>query len=292
MHLWRYLVCLFLLNLCCAPLWAGEPTIISHNISAQHLAEDPGYEAELLILSLDKTKTEYGDYIIQPVRDDMNRARRIEMLAINRYPNFIGALPYDEALEKNSGLVLAPFPVFLGILGYRTCFISEKIRDKLAEVETKQQLVTFTQGLQKGWADRVILEHNGFRVSEAASYLSLFRMVAANRFDLFCRGANETLVEFKSHHGHIPDFTYDRSMAIYYPLPHFFYAHKEASAVLERVNKGLLLAFADGSVEALWRKYNQESIDFVQLDKRKIFHFENPHLKNLHSGFEQFVFKP
>lgn len=266
-------------------------TVVSHNITAERLADDPGYEARLLMLSLEKTRKEYGEYQIEAVRDDMNRHRRIEMMSHNRFQNFVSALPYSKKLEDESDLVFANFPVFLGILGYRTCFVSDKIVKDVAKVQREDQLLNFTQGLQKGWADSAILRFNGFRVTEASSYGSLFKMVAANRFDLFCRGANEVLVEYQ-YNKDIPNFTYDRSMAIYYPLPHFFYTHKSGAAVMERIKKGLVLAHRDGDLQMLWEAYNKDSIEFVELGKRRIFNYKNPNLKGLSYEFEEFVYKP
>lgn len=280
-----------LLVLCASAQLSAEITIVSHNITAERLAEDPGYEARLLMLSLEKTRQEYGEYRIEAVRDDMNRHRRIEMMSQNRYENFVTALPYAKNLESKSQLTFANFPVFLGILGYRTCFISEKIKEDLAKVEREDQLLKFSQGLQKDWADSAILQFNGFRVTEVSSYGSLFKMVAANRFDLFCRGANEVLVEYQNHKD-IPNFYYDRSMTIYYPLPHFFYMHNSDKKVIERINKGLIKAHKDGDLQILWETYNKASIAFVELGKRKVFNYKNPSLKGLPTDFEKYVYKP
>ena len=59
-----------------------------------------------------------------------------------------------------------------------------------------------------------------FKVVEVSRYESLFRMVAINRFDLFCRGTNELLEEFNAHRD-IPDLTYDEAISIAYPMPRF-----------------------------------------------------------------------
>ncbi len=279
------------LLLCSAADTLAEITVVSHNITADALAHDPGYEARLLILSLDKTRDEYGEYRIEAVRDDMNRHRRIEMMAQNRYKNFVSALPYAKTLESESNLSFANFPVFLGILGYRTCFTSDKIKDDIAKIEREEQLFQFTQGLQKDWADIAILRSNGFRVTEVASYGSLFKMVAANRIDLFCRGANEVLVEYQ-YNKDIPHFHYDRSMAIYYPLPHFFYMHNTDVEIRERIKKGLIKAHEDGDLQKLWESYNKESIAFVALEKRRVFHFKNPNLKGLPTEYEKYIYQP
>jgi len=267
-------------------------TIVSHNFDEKNLAEGrPGYELEILILSLEKTRASHGDYRLVAIRDDMNHARQVEVMKADRYTNFIRAFAYDETLEQESNLLSAPFPVFLGVLNYRTCFVSEKIKDKVAGITTKEELLTFSQGLVKGWTDSDILKHNGFRVMELGNYYTLFKMVAINRFDLFCRGANEVLAEYSGHRD-IVGLEYDRSMAIYYPLPHFFYGNKADIDIIDRVAKGLQIAHDDGSLYQVWKNYFQESVDFSGLGDRKIFYFTNPHVKNIDTRYERYILRP
>ncbi len=278
--------------LCVLSFPAWSETVVTHNVSVETLKkENPGYEIELLMLSLDVTTDKYGPYRIQPLRDDMNVARRIEEMNSGKHSNYIRSFSYHSKLEKRGKLIFADYPVYRGILGYRTCFMPRSLRSKISNVKTEGDLLKFTYGLQKGWSDIAILKHNGFSVVESDTYNSLFKMVAANRFALFCRGANEILVEHHYHH-HLPGFDYDRSMAIYYPLPHFFYGNKSSKKVIERIEEGLRIAHEQGKVIELWDEYFGESVTFVGLDKRQVFYFENPTVKDLKSDYEYYIYRP
>ncbi len=248
------------------------------------------YDNSALELALKKTQKEYGEYILKP-SPVMNFARAMRSAQLNQYQNFFFKQSYDEEL-KEKDLAYVPFPIDLGIVGYRVCFLSETIKDKVASAKTFDELRKFSHGQGVGWADTVILQNSGMKVMTISNYESLFHLVAANRFDLFCRGANELLNEYNSYK-HIKDLTYDTSMSIAYPLPRFFYTHKSNSDAIERVYKGLIAAYQDGSLKELWTKYYKESIEFVKLHARKIYWIENPNLKGIESNqYRQYFYDP
>lgn len=279
-------ILILLSQLCSAEL------VVSHNISKKKFLEgDFDYELKLLILGLEYTKDEYGDYRIEPIRDDMSYIRRIERMSYNHYTNFITAMPYQDNLSEDANLVYAPFPVFLGVLGYRTCFTSAESNKRLASVKNTKDLLTFTHGQVRGELDVEILKNNGFVVKESSSYMSLFRMVAVNRFDLFCRNPEDALAEY-NYHQKVPNFIYNRDIAIHYPMPYFFYGHVSDRKLIERINKGLVRAFNSGSVVKLWKQHFQENIDFIDLKNRKLYPFENHLLEHLDDSYIQYVYAP
>jgi hypothetical protein len=85
---------------------------------------------------------------------------------------------------------------------------------------------------------------------------------------------------------------FDRSFVLVYDLPRFFYIHKDNIAAKNRIEKGLQMAFEDGSLKTLWEKYNRESIDYVELANRKVYHLDNPLLKGLKPSYRQYFFNP
>jgi len=86
-------------------------------------------------------------------------------------------------------------------------------------------------------------------------------MVATGRFDLFARGANELLKEFGSHKK-IKDLMYDKSIALYYPLPRFFFTAKSNTRAIKRIEEGLIAAYQDGSIEKVWKKQYGPSVSY------------------------------
>ncbi|MCX4029514.1 hypothetical protein H0A36_03640 [Endozoicomonas sp. SM1973] len=248
------------------------------------------YDTSVLELALIKTRKEYGDFELKP-SPAMNFTRAIRSAQLNQYENFFLKLAYENKFNQQD-LSFAPFPIDLGIVGYRVCFLSKTIKDKVASAKSFAELSQFTHGQGLGWSDIHVLEASGLKVVTSPTYESLFYLVAANRFDLFCRGANELYEEYNAYK-HIKDLTYDTSMSIAYPLPRFFYTHKSNTAAIERVYKGLKIAYKDGSLKQLWLKSYKQSIDFVALGKRQIYWIENPNLKGLESDeYRQYFYDP
>lgn len=248
------------------------------------------YDTAALRLALEKTRREYGPYRLEP-SPAMTFPRAISAVSRNEYPNFFVKLSYEEEHVAQRNMTFARFPVDLGIVGYRVCFTSTQSREKVKAAKSLDDLKKFSIGQGRGWADVEILRHNGFQVVEASNYENLFRMVASQRFDLFCRGTNELLDEYEAHRD-IENLTYDQTFSIAYPLPRFFFTHQSNSKAAERITDGLLAAFRDGSLQALWRKNYWNSINFVRLDKRRIYWIENPLLKGLDFNYRQYYFNP
>ena len=116
-------------------------------------------------------------------------------------------------------------------------------------------------------------------------------MVISGRIDLFCRGANELHNEYNSYKN-VGDLLYDQSFAIYYALPRYFYLHKKSILAKERIEKGLIAAFADGSLRTLWLKHYLPSIQLANLKKRKIYTIENPLIRLLPKDYDKYFYNP
>tara|TARA_R110001583_G_scaffold52393_4_gene162815 strand:+ start:146 stop:1048 length:903 start_codon:yes stop_codon:yes gene_type:complete len=244
------------------------------------------YGTALFKLALDKTVESHGEYELVFL-DKMNTGRSLKVLQNNQYSNFFAKQSVSKDRLKQFGYV--DFPVDLGIVGYRVFFVSPDAVARLNQVETLEQLKKFTIGQGIGWLDEDILKHNGFQVVTGSNYESLFNMVSRNRFDLFSRGVNELLKEYRANLD-INNLLYDNRIALYYPLPRFFFTHKSNKAAIERIQTGLIRAYQDGSLVELWLEYYGESLDFINLNNRKIFKIENPFIKGINSGYEKYIF--
>jgi hypothetical protein len=248
------------------------------------------YDIEVLRLALDKTRTTHGDYQLQAI-PAASYARVLHSLRNNTYPNMLLEISYDKQLEDSGELTYINFPIELGIIGYRVCFVNPLVKDKIKQAKTLADLLPHTVGQGADWADIDILRHNGFTVIQVSNYTSLFRMVAGGRYDLLCRGANELMMEYEQYK-HISNLTYDESFALVYRMPRFFYLSKKNIALKQRVEEGLKIAYADGSLLALWSKHNLQSVRFTQLPMRKIFYLDNPLIKDLPKDYEQYFIDP
>lgn len=260
------------------------------SIRAPETLEDTreAYSFELIKLVMDKSKTKYGDYRLQLI-PAMNRPRARYAAKLKIYPNLLLEESYDKEFSEKGDLTYINFPVELGILGHRICFVNPKIKEDLKKVTSVEQLKKYSMGQGIGWIDTNILRANGFRVSEIPSYPGLFKMTAAGRVDLFCRGANEIKGEYEAFK-YITELTYDETFALTYALPRFYYTNSENTLLIARVQEGLVTSYKDGSLKNLWLKYQTANLDFVKLHQRKMFTLTNPFIADLPKDYEQYVF--
>ena len=246
------------------------------------------YETQLLRLALDKTTEDFGEYrMIQA--PSMSVARGLISLTNNIYTNLILAYPYEYKYSENNDLSYIKFPIELGILGMRTCFVNSQNAKKLSKVTNIIQLQEFSHGLGKDWGDVNILKHNEFNVIEVGDYDNIIPMLALGRFDLFCRGTNEVLGEverFKE----VENVKYDTHIAFHYTFPRFFYFNTKNDLLNKRITQGILKAYEDGSLIELWRKEHQASIDFVNIPQRKVFNLYNPNSATIDFDFKKYFF--
>lgn len=279
---------LLLLLFILSPLAISSPLVITYRAPESNKDKRFDYDNALLKMALDKTTDEYGEYQLVASKP-MNFVRAMSVVKQNSLPNFFIKLSYYDTISPQISYV--PFPVDLGIVGYRVCFISPLGKERLARASHIDVVAELVHGQGQGWLDVEILRHNNFKVIEVSGYERLFSMVATNRFDLFCRGVNELLEEFDAHK-EIKNLDYDTNIAFTYPLPRLFYTHQSNKLAIERITKGLLIAYHDGSLVKLWLKNYETSISFSQLENRKIYHLENPLLKNINFDFQQYFYQP
>ncbi|MCE0494666.1 hypothetical protein [Vibrio salinus] len=244
------------------------------------------YQIALLKLALEKTRNDYGDYKLVP-SGSMNNDRALEVLKTQSRKNFFIRLSYDS--EYPDYMDYVHFPVDLGIVGYRVCFISPKANHHLSPKPTLKELKQFTHVQGRGWMDVKILRYNGFNVHEINNYTGKFYAVALSRFDLFCRGINEIQNEFNQF-SHIEKLIVDKRFVFFYPLPRFFYTNKNNKQAIERLTKGIMRAYHDGSLISLWEKMYSDSISYSDISHRQLFILKNPYLKDIDFDYSKFFY--
>jgi hypothetical protein len=276
----RYLALSLLLLL--SP-WALAEFIVSHRAPFSEGDKHHVYSTELLRLALEKTRKEYGDFTLRPI-PPRNYARAVKAAVDNAYPNLIIETSYEQALTHHAKLDFINFPMDLGVLGYRVCFINPKLKASGKEITTLEQLrqYDFVHGV--GWADTLIFRHNGLKVQEIEYYDGIFLMVIGGRVDFFCRGVNEILGEMEQF-SELKELTIDDQFLLVYPLPRFFYLNRANTLAKERIGLGLQRAYADGSMQALWKESFLPSLALVGLKQRKVIRLENPLLDELDMSF-------
>ncbi len=265
---------------------ANEPLQFYYRIS--DTTEYHNYPNDLIKLALEKTTAEFGPYTMIPVEPEANTLRALSDIIQNRYGNMVLEQSYDPELD-NSQLTFIPIPIDSGINGYRICFVSPAKQKEIAKVDQLNQLKKFTIAQGVGWTDSKILKANDLNVLELSNYANIFKMVVSNRVDLFCRGANQIEPEMQ-HFKHLHTLDFDKTFVLMYDAPRFFYIHQKNQAAKARIEKGLNIAFKDGSLKLLWEQHHRKTIDYVDLSKRKIIRLENPLVNNLPPDYRDYYF--
>lgn len=284
MH-WIPLLALFL----SLPVLAAAPTVFTYMSPESEHDSRVTYDRELLRLALEKTRASHGDYRLQAA-PPMTLARMWISLRFNDYPNLFAMDSYHSDRDM-TGIDYVRFPIHLGIVSYRICFVSPQQKNAVARVTSLAQLKKFDLGQGKGWLDVKILQQAGFRVQEVEGYEQLFKMVARGRFDLFCRGINELPQEKLNHKG-IKGLVMDENIALYYPLPRVFFTHNANRQAIQRVQAGLKAAWRDGSLQAHWLKTFKPSLTFAHLNTRRLFRLENPFIKDIDFDYQAYFYDP
>lgn len=276
----RKIITLLLISL----LWLTTTSARAELVVSHRSPYAPGdthheYSTALLQLALDKTRADYGDYRLNPI-PPRNYARALKALVDDSYPNLVIETSYEQSLTRDGNLTFINFPMDLGVLGYRVCFMNPKLKAAGLDVKTLKDLLPYTFVHGVGWADTIIFRHNGLKVREIDNYDAIFLMVIGGRVDFFCRGVNEVLGE-KEQFSHLDNLIIDDQFMLVYPLPRFFYFNAKSKLAQERIEAGLKRAYSDGSLQSLWKSYYHASLDHVQLKGRRIIRMQNPLMRDL-----------
>jgi hypothetical protein len=257
--------------LAAAPAWAQELVVTLRAPDGSHDLRN-SYVRDAVQLALDKTRASDGPYRLQ-LSVPMNKRRALVEAASRTVPNFL-VVTGPEA-GRAAGLAPVRFPVHLGVNGYRVCFVHAPRQPAVRAADSLEAVARLHHVQGRDWPDVAILRANGFTVTEVNTYESLFQLVEVGRADLFCRSVLEVGEELRVHAG-VKGLALDDSLLLAYDLPQYLYTHPGNKAVIERIARGLRRAFADGSLQALLRRYLQPSLAVLNLRQRRLFVLTTP----------------
>jgi len=255
---------------------------ISTTFSYQFMLHNTGrlksYSHQLLILSLEKTVDTHGPFSMNYIEYPMNDSRRkIEALK-NTYPNFI--LPMIGGGRTFKKFAYAPFPIDLGLLGYRFLIRHKDDSLKYSHSTTLEQLKSQKVVQGEGWFDSNILRANGFKSVSEVPTQSIGNMIHFKRADLYF----SSFVDVDKPRGE--DVVVDDNLMVYYLSPRFFSSSKENKAAIERIYTGLTIAFKDGSLEKLMDELLLAKLNQFKIKNRKIFELNNQYIEGLDARYQ------
>jgi len=243
------LVFRLLILVCFWPLLASAQTRLHLTIPDPRVSEPvataPFYEAALR-LALSKTAPEGEQLSISYVNASIGRERMRALLAAGN----MDVMWSSNTPLREAQLLPIKFNLLKGINEYRYLLVRSGDQGKFAQISTLQDLRNLRVGAGTHWSDSQIFRLNGFNVVNSWSTNSLFRMLAAGRFDFLARPYDEMLNDLREHTDlklqQVPD------LIIHYAQPVYFFVSNSNPALAARIQKGLELALQDGSFDQLF----------------------------------------
>lgn len=244
-------------------------------------AVEEHYQYRALILALDKTVAEHGTYKMNLIKSNMNARRaKVEILK-DSYPNLVIASGGNtQEFEQYS---YAPFPIELGLLGYRLPIHHVSKTKLYSTFSTLKQLnkLRIVQG--QGWFDSKILKDNGFLNVVEIKDQNFGKMLLLKRVDLYFSSLSDV-------NTHLNDsIKLNDSFGLYYHSPRFYISNKSNKEVIERIYQGLVKASTDGSLQNLMETHFSTALSKLKLENRKVLRLENGQLKGIDKRYFQWT---
>ncbi|KQZ49895.1 hypothetical protein ASD54_13350 [Rhizobium sp. Root149] len=194
----------------------------------------------------------------------------------------------------SSKLLSVPFPVDMGLGGYRLFLIDSRRQAEFSTVRNLQGLKNFIALQGTGWADVDVLRKSNLTV-RTGPQKNLYRMTIGKRGDYFARGVNEALNEQAKQVAELPDLSVETSLVLQYPSASIFYVSKARPELRDDLMRGLEAAWKDGSFQKTFLS-NPDiklALDKGNLKSRTIIKIPNPNLpEDILAMDERYWFKP
>lgn len=256
--------------LCClaSPVSAGGEAI-------RYFPVGPIYEYRWKLLELALSHTKKDDdqpFQLVPYAEEITQNRGISLLQSGE----LDVIALGTNVERESRMLPIKIDILRGIIGFRLLVIRAADQARIARMDEAAIRQQLTFGLNSQWADLPILQGNGFAVLTSASYENLFGMLASGRFDAFTRGLNEAHRELDQRKQIYPHLAVEKTKALYFPFPVYFWVSKTNKALAQRIERGLKLSLADGSFRKLFETYHAAEIEMLASEKRLVIRLSNP----------------
>lgn len=252
---------------CVGPGMAGETVL-------RYFPSGPIYEYrwKLLELALAHVKAEEGTFRLEPYAEEVTQNRGVLLLQSGGID--VIALGTNE--EREGKMLPVRIDISRGIVGFRLFVIRAADQARFAQMDELSLRQKLVFGLNSQWADLPIMRASGFSVITSANYESLFEMLAASRFDAFPRGLNEARRELEERKQNYPQLAIEKTKALYFPFPIYFWVSKDKVALARTIERGLRLSLADGSFRRLFESYHATEIAGLKKEKRQVILLDNP----------------
>ena len=229
------------------------------------------YRWKLLELALTHTNDIAKPLQLAPFTENVTQNRGLSLLESGA----IDVIALGTNAEREAQLLPVKIDILRGIVGFRLLVIRAADQERITQMDDASLRKQLMFGLNSQWADLPIMRANGFSVITSSDYENLFVMLAANRFDAFPRGLNEARRELDERKQNYPQLAIEKSRALYFPYPVYFWVNKNNVALAKRIELGLNRSLADGSFRKLFESYHAAEIAAIKKEKRKVILLDN-----------------
>ncbi len=233
------------------------------------------YRYELIKQILETTRSEYGDYRLEPYRaKDPGVKRQAMLISEGDQINLLWASPGTAI--ANANVIPIPVDILKGTLSSRICLTNRMSRSKLNAVTDIKTLKNIRIGQGAGWADVEIYTFNKIPTVLSSSFAGLFGMLATNRFECIAFGIDEINYIYSEKTQEMPMLEIDKTFLIYYDFPVHFYVSAKYPELAERFKKGMLKLQMNGEFDRLFDHFYQDKLKGLNLNARRVICLKSP----------------
>ncbi len=231
------------------------------------------YRWKVLELALEHVRRAESIAIdLRPFDEKVTQNRAVSLLEAGK----IDVIALGTNDERESRMLPIKIDISRGTVGYRVFLISASDQERIAGMDDEAFRKELTFGLNSQWADLPVMRANGYTVLTSTDYESLFGMLAAHRFDALPRGIGEAAVELDARRKDYPGLTIEKTRALFFPYPIYFWVNRQDAELAGRIERGLRAALADGSFRKLFVTYHASMIEDLARSRRRVIRLDNP----------------
>ncbi len=250
--------------------FANATEIIRYIKSKEYPDPQQSYFVDLLTLTLDTTKAEYGDFKLQSVAIEMAQGRTSLMIERDELVDITWRMTSKELEQKLQAIY---FPLLKGLMGHRIFIIRKNEQSRFTKNLSIETLKKIHLGQGHNWPDSDILLANGFTVIKGY-HIYFLEMLKKGRFDFYPRGLHEPWLEIINK----PDLAVEKNLMIKYPAPMFFFVNKKNKHLQQRLESGLSKLLDSGKFEQFFINHSITAgiLTKAKVNSRTVFELQNP----------------
>ncbi|MFT7558814.1 MAG: hypothetical protein ACI93R_000717 [Flavobacteriales bacterium] len=236
------------------------------------------YETELIELVLSLSDDKYGPAELVVSEREMSAVRGREQLSIGKGVDIITSPLYSEELKhaEDQGTIILPYDILRNLLGYRRLIVRSEDKAKFESLNSFEDLGVMVCAQGRDWPDASIYQHAQLNVVFSESYLSLFPMLAYDRFDYLPLGAGEIEASLAANNVLGDHLSIADNLVIYYAWPVRILVNQHKKHLAERIDYGYQAALKSGALDALFERHFGKVIERLNSSDIKVFVLENP----------------